>query len=178
MLKFEQSPDPYGSPGDTSTCVWFAENGPFSNSEANVLGSFTSPAATGSGHVWFEHSVDVTSFFDPFDCHLFGRYASGNDFSTFRRVRVEGSDASVYYGEFPQGFAYDAADQDGYAYPASDELIGASGGGNVAVQWSKRPLGGGLQPGPVRLDGGASGIEGFANGVQFKYVHFFFTLGV
>lgn len=71
---------------------------------------------------WTAHSVDVSTSFNPaVENHLRWGYTStgvrgGKDIRDtcyVRRVRVEGSNSTIYYGEFPQGFPYSSDLQDG-----------------------------------------------------------------
>lgn len=126
-LKFELSSDITGS-GDTTTCQWFAGSGA-------SLGTFGPSVASGGGAFhWTLHSVDVTDVFSPYACELRARYFAGADWSHFRNVRVEGSDGSVYYGEYVSGSAYTSGDAPGHSFDGGTQ-IAESGGATSGLNW-------------------------------------------
>lgn len=85
----------------------------------NILNGVTLPHARSpvdTGHVfgeplWGSFSCDVTGIFDPsIDNALQVGYAGeGNDYGHLRRLRIAGDNGVVYYGEYPKGVPYTAA---------------------------------------------------------------------
>lgn len=75
-----------------------------------VLGTFMTPSD--SGHElgvpqYGTATFDVTGIFDPtVDNALMLRYIGGSDYGNGRRMKIAGSDGTVYYGEYPVGYPF------------------------------------------------------------------------